>query len=140
MSYRRFAMKHQIKVEDFDFEFTGSLYTVKDVVGQDCPQLSGEELLSKIANKTIFGDYMMGYKFIIEFYEDGTAEGKNHVGSHNFGTWSIDREKHTMSTSWSNGWIDSTTRAYEINGHIQLFDIDTGNWRTTLKVMKGWGE
>ena len=129
-------MKHDVKTTDFDFEYTGSSFNEKDVIEKGFRLLSGAELLSKITDKVILGDYLMGYKYITEFYEDGTAEGINHVGSHNFGSWVIDLENHTMVTKWDNGWFDTVTRAYEVDGNIELFDVDTGNWRTTFKDIK----
>ena len=69
----------------------------------------------------------------LNFYENGKAEGINHVGSHDFGNWVIDMEKHTLSLKWNNAWMDTITYAYEVNGNIEFYDVGTGNWRTTFK-------
>jgi len=129
-------MRHKIQPSDFNFEFTGNLFKEKDVIENNYYQLSGTGLLEKISDKIIFGDYLMGYKYITELYKDGTSEGINNVGSHNSGIWFIDMKNNILDTKWDNGWIDTITRAYEVDGNIELFDIDTGNWRTTFKAIK----
>ena len=133
-------MRNKIKTTDFDFEYTGSNSTEKDSIENGHHQLSGNELLSKINNKTIFGDYLMGYKFVTDIYENGTAEGINNVGSRDFGHWVVDMKANTLSIKWDNGWIDTVTRAYDVNGSIEFYDVDTGNWRTTFKKFKKGNE
>lgn len=127
------GIKHKIKIDDFNFNYTGSKYTEKDAIENRFEQLTGEKLRERIINKTFFGDYPMGYKFVTDIYENGKAEGINDVGSYDFGNWMIDMENHTLSLQWNNGWINTLTRAYEISGNIEFFDVDTGNWRTTFK-------
>ncbi len=133
-------MKNKIKKTDFNFEYTGSNFTEKEIMENGYLQLSSKELLSRINNKTIFGDYLMGYKFVTDIYENGTAEGINNVGSHNFGNWEIDMKTNTFLVKWNNGWFDTITRAYDVNGNIEFYDADTGNWRTTFKKYKDWKE
>ena len=133
-------MKNKIKDTDFNFEYTGSNSTEKDIIENGHLQLSGKELLSRINNKTIFGDYPNGYKFITDIYDNGTAEGINNVGSHNFGNWTIDYEENTLKLKWKNGWFDTLTRAYYVNGNIEFYDVDTGKWRTTFKTFEKWKE
>ena len=53
-------MMHKLKTKGFDY--TGSNLTENDAVKKGYSLLSSKELLSKISNKTIFGDYLMGYK------------------------------------------------------------------------------
>ena len=126
-------MKNNLKIGNFDFKYTGSRYTKKKAIENGFKQLTGEALLKRIVNKTFYGDYPMGYKFVTNIYENGEAEGINHVGSHDFGNWVIDMEKHTLSLKWNNGWMDTITYAYEVNGNIEFYDVNTGNWRTTFK-------
>ena len=129
-------MKNRIKKSDFDFEYTGNNYGEKDIIKNGYLPLSADELLSRIKNTTIFGDYIMGYKFITDIYENGTAEGINDAGSYDIGSWVIDYEKHTLQLVWQNGWIDTLTRAYDVNGNIEFYDVNTGNWRTTFKKFR----
>ena len=68
----------------------------------------------------------MGYKFVAEIYNNGTTYGINNVGTVDSGNWSIDFEKNTLQLKWKNAWIDTITRAYDVNGNIEFFDIDTG--------------
>ncbi|MCP4073175.1 MAG: hypothetical protein GY742_15775 [Hyphomicrobiales bacterium] len=96
------------------------------------PQLSGEELKQIIAGKTILGDYAYSFKFVAFINRNGTMEGKNNVGSHHFGEWSINKKTKTFSVLWDSGWDNTTTRAYLVDGKIKFFDSDTGQWRTTF--------
>jgi len=127
-------MRHKIKQSDFNFEYTGSNLTERDVIEKGCHQLSGKELLTRISNKIIFGEYPMGYKFVTEIYENGIAVGVNNVGSTDKGNWTIDNIKNTLQLEWDNAWINTITQAYIVNGNIEFYDIDTGKWRTTFKI------
>jgi hypothetical protein len=128
------------KLKDFDFEFTGNNFTEKEIIEQGYIQLLGKELLSRISNKTVFGDYPMGYKFAADIYENGTANGINHVGSVDNGNWTIDFEKNTLQLEWKNGWVNTITRAYIVNENIEFYDTDSGKWRTTFKIIKNCKE
>jgi len=128
-------MMHKLKTKEFNY--TGSNLTENDVVKKGYSLLSGKELLSKISNKNIFGDYLMGCKFVTEIYNNWTAYGINNVGTVDSRNWSIDFEKNTLQLKWKNAWIDTITRAYDVNGNIEFYDIDTGNWRTTFKIFDG---
>jgi hypothetical protein len=127
-------MINKLKTKNFDY--TGSNFTEKELIKNGYIQLSGKELLSRIINRTIFGDYPMGYKFVAEIYENGTAKGINNVGSIDNGNWRIDFKEHTLQLKWRNAWIDTITRAYDVNGNIEFYDIDTGKWRTTFKIFE----
>ena len=128
------------KLKTENFAYTGRKFTEKEIVENGYSQLSGKELLLRISNMTILGDYPMGYKFVTEIYKNGTAEGVNNVGSKDSGNWRIDFEKNTLQLEWKNAWIDTTTRAYDVNGNIEFYDIDTGKWRTTFKIFERWKE
>ncbi len=94
--------------------------------------LSAEELRSRIVGKTGKGEYLRGFRFVTYFDADGTMEGRNHVGSHNCGEWSIHPTNGTLSVQWDNGWDRTTTRGYDVKGALLFFDSDTGHWRNTL--------
>ena len=133
-------MINRIEATDFSFEYTGSNFTENEIIKQGYVHLSGKELLSRISNKTVLGDYPMGYKFATDIYENGTANGINHVGSVDRGNWIIDFEKNTLQLEWKNGWMNTITRAYLVNKNIEFYDTDTGKWRTTFKVFENWKE
>lgn len=78
----------------------------------------------------------MGYKFVADIYENGMVNGINNVGTTDSGNWRINFETHTLQLGWKNGWIDTLTRAYDVNGYIEFYDVDTGNWRTTFKIIE----
>ena len=126
------------KLRTKNFSYTGSSFTEKEIITQGHLQLSGKELLSRISNKTVFGDYPMGYKFVADIYENGMVNGINNVGTVDNGNWSINLEKHTLQLEWENAWMDTVTRAYSVNGNIECYDVDTGNWRTTFKIIEGF--
>ncbi len=136
----RTRMRNKIKETDFDFDYTGSNFSEKEIIEKGYPQLTGKELLLIITNKTIFGDYIMGYKFVTDIYKNRTTEGLNNVGTIDFGHWVIDMKLNTMSIKWDNGWFNTVTRAYAVNGTIEFYDFDTGNWRTTFKTFEEWSD
>jgi len=129
-------MKSKNLQAKFDFEYTGSSFTEKKIIAQGYPKLTGKELLSKISNKKVYGDYPMGYKFFADINKNGQTKGINNVGTRDSGEWKIDFENHTLQLIWKNAWINTITRAYEINENIEFFDIETGNWRTTFKIIE----
>ena len=95
-------------------------------------QLSGKELDAIIVGTTVRGLYRGGFRYNVFVDRDGSLEGKNHVGSHNFGTWLLDMKAHTFTVTWRNGWDHTTTRAYNFGDEVRFFDADTGLWRTTF--------
>ncbi len=96
-------------------------------------QLAGEEIKKRITGrKTISGDYLYGRKYIVAFAQDGTMEGKNDIGSHHFGEWSVNMEDDTFTVKWD-GWDNWSSRVYDVDGEIKFYDSTTLNWRTTLK-------
>ena len=133
-------MKKEVKGSDFDYKYTGSEFTEEEAIAKGYKQIVGEILQTKISNTTVYGDYPNGYKFVADIFDNGTAEGINNVGSHNFGKWEIDFEKNTLQLEWKNSWLDTITRAYDVNGNIEFYDIDTGKWRTTFKAFENWKE
>jgi len=124
------------KLRATNFTYTGSTFTEKEVISDGHLQLSGKELLARISNKTVFGDYPMGYIFVAEIYESGITNGVNNVGTADSGNWRINFEKNTLQLEWDNAWINTQTRAYDVNGNIEFYDVDTGNWRTTFKIVE----
>ena len=87
-------------------------------------QLSGEALVQKIGGKTVWGDYRYGYKYVTVLNRDGTTEGKNNVGAHHFGKWSVDMKANTFTVKWDWGWDNTTSRAYMVNGEILSNVVD----------------
>ena len=127
-------MINKLKTKNFDY--TGSDFTEKEIIENGHIQLSGNDLLLRIRNSTIFGDYPMGFKFVTDIDENGTVKGINNVGSFDSGKWRIDFETHTLQLEWKNAWINTITRAYDVNENIEFYDIDTGKWRTTFKIFE----
>ena len=103
-----------------------------DILEKGNIHLSGDSLKQMIVGKKMRGDYLYGYKYEGKINSDGTMEGVNNVGSHHVGKWSIDLANHTLTFVWNTGWENWTAKAYKINDEIHLFDIETGNWRTSF--------
>jgi len=103
-----------------------------EVIEKGFIPLTGEDLKSKISGKQVRGQYLYGYKYIGVFHADGTTEGENNVGSHHFGEYVVDLKNHTLCLLWDNGWDNTITKAYNINGEVHFFDVATGNWRMSF--------
>ena len=131
-------MKKELDSTDFNFKYTGSNFTEQEIIAKGYKLLEGEALEGIIRNTTIFGDYIMGYKFATDIYDNGTTEGVNDVGSQDFGNWSIDYKKNTLQLIWEKGWFDTITRAYDVDGNVEFYDVDTGKWRTTFRTFEKW--
>jgi len=127
-------MLNKLKAKEFDY--TGNDFTENEIINKGFTPLTGKELFLKISNMTIFGDYPFGYKFVTEIYDNGKVRGINNIGTKDSGNWSIDFKKHTLQLKWKNSWIDTITRAYDVNGKIEFYDIDTGKWRTSFKIFE----
>ncbi len=106
--------------------------TESSMISGGYPHLSGDELMQKISGNTILGDFGYLFKFIMTVGSEGALEGKNNAGAHHFGRWSIDASENTMTVEWESGWINNTSRAYEVDGKVKLFNIETGEWMTTF--------
>jgi len=133
-------MKYKKLQSNFNFEYAGSNSTEAEIIEKGYLQLTGKELLLRISNKTVYGDYPPYYKFKADVYQNGTTEGINNVGTQDFGKWIIDFEKNTLQLVWQNGWLDTITHAYEVKGNIEFYDVDSGNWRTTFKKIMSLNE
>ncbi len=128
-------MEEDIRERSFDFQYTGSVNTENEVISNGFIQLSKENLLSRISEKIIFGDYPMGFRFVTKIKGNGTVEGVNDVGSYDKGTWEVS-EEGVFILQWENGWQNTMTRGYEIEDRIEFFDVETGNWRTTFRFFE----
>jgi len=125
-------MKSDLENSRFSFEYARSNYTEKTALENGFKLLKATDLYEKIINKTVHGNYPMGFRFISKIFENGKTVGINDVGSKDIGTWRFDFDNNTFHLQWKNGWQNTITRAYEVNGNIEFYDIDTGNWRTTF--------
>ena len=96
------------------------------------PQLTASELVENLVDKTLLGDFAALFKYIVAIDKNGNMEGKNNAGAHHFGKWSIDESNSTFTIWWDSGWVNTTNRAYNVDGKIKLFEIETGQWQTTF--------
>lgn len=106
--------------------------TEADMQALGLTPLTAEALTAKIVGKTVYGDFGFMFKYVMAVDEAGTLEGKNNAGAHTFGQWTIDPATGEMSVEWQAGWVASTTRVYEVNGSLKLYEVATGLWATSL--------
>ncbi len=95
-------------------------------------RMSGEELELRISGMTVWGSYAGGFRHVSVINPDGTMEGRNNVGAHHFGRWTIDMEDGSLSVHWDWGWDNTTTYAYEVADEIRFHDVVGLGWRTTF--------
>jgi len=95
-------------------------------------RLSGKELERRIVGRMVRGDYLGGFTFAASIDRNGTIEGRNNVGVHDSGRWSIDLEDGSFTVRWDGGWDNTTTYACDVGEEIRFFDRDTSQWRTTF--------
>lgn len=117
---------------DFNFEYQEFELTEEQILESGLVQIKGNKLQKLISNKRVYGCYPMGYKFVSEIYSNGKTIGINNVGTLDQGKWSINLENNTLSIDWKNSWINTTTKAYQINNNLVFFDLFEGNWRTSF--------
>ncbi len=106
--------------------------TEADMLALGLKPLSADALAAKMVGKTVYGDFGAQFKYVMAVDEAGTLEGKNNAGAHTFGRWSIDATTGEMSVAWQAGWVPSTTRVYELDGSLKLYEVVTGRWATSL--------
>lgn len=105
--------------------------TEADIQAMGLNPLTAEALTAKIVGKTVYGDFGFMFKCVMAVDEGGTLEGKNNAGAHTFGHWKI-ASTGEMSVEWQAGWVPSTTRVYEVEGSLKLYETATGLWATSL--------
>jgi hypothetical protein len=91
-------------------------------------------LLARIADHTVWGDYLFGYRFVSYCSADGHIEGTNNAGSYNTGHWHIDPAANTFSVTWNQTWVPATLRAYQIGDTLHFFDQSTGLWHMSFNT------
>ncbi len=106
--------------------------TEADMLALGLKPLSADALAAKIVGKTVYGDFGYLFKYVMAVDEGGGLEGKNNAGAHTFGRWEIDPATGEMSVEWQAGWVPSTTRVYEVEGSLKLYETATGLWATSL--------
>lgn len=94
--------------------------------------LDVHEITKQIIGYQFLGSYLHGFKYIISINSDGSLEGKNHVGHYDIGLWVLDEINHTLSVEWQYGWDKATTKLYVKDDVINMYDSESGQWRTSL--------
>lgn len=95
-------------------------------------QLLAKDIKTKIVGKAFLGGYLHGFQFIVSVNTDGSLEGKNNVEHYDLGHWVIDDTNNTLTVNWQNGWDSTTTRIYQLNDKINMYDKESGLWRTSF--------
>ena len=87
---------------------------------------------------SVLGEFGFAFKYIMTIGADGRLEGINNVGSHHHGQMTIDDALDIFTVRWETGWVNSSSRAYEVDGKIKLYNIENGQWSTTFtKILPG---
>lgn len=117
-------------------EDIGSTEATLIKAGYKC--ISGRELGQRLLGNTILGDFAFLFKYIMTISKDGALEGINNVGSHHLGQSTINNTANTITVHWNDGWVNTTSRVYEVDGKLKLYNIENGQWSTTFtKLMDG---
>ena len=129
-------MKIHTDLPDLELGVSPNLSTEAEVIANGHRHMSADEIRHKIIGKTFTGDYFAGqmFKFIVRYDYNGTMEGKNNAGAHNFGLWRVNQKDHSISGEWDAGWDTSTLRVYDLGDRFELYDTTTGMWRTNLTL------
>ncbi len=90
------------------------------------------DLLRRILEHTVWGDFLHGYRFVSYCGQDGSIEGTNNAGSYNTGRWEADPLAGTFSVSWNQSWVPATLRSYDIGGKLHFFDVRTRTWHMSI--------
>lgn len=106
--------------------------TENDAIKNNYRQLTGTEIKQRLVGRQFLGSYLHGFYYIISINDNGSLEGKNNYQHYDVGSWEIDMQKHTMSVNWKHGWDNTSSRLYEVDKEIRMYDVDTGLWRTSL--------
>lgn len=112
---------------------TGAGSNEQMVIDAGYKQASAAVIRQRAVGNTVIGNYLYGFVFISYMDKDGMMEGRNNVGAHHKGRWSLDAQDNTLSVQWHSGWDTSVTRAYDIDGALHFFDLNTGIWRMSFE-------
>lgn len=118
-------------MKDF-IEIDNTIKLVSDAIEKGFSQLTADDIKDKIVGKQFLGGYLQGFQYIISINKDGSLEGKNNYHHYDIGHWQINISKNTLSVTWQYGWDNTTTHLYERNAQINMYDENTGVWRTSL--------
>lgn len=129
-------MNGNLTAEKINISFNELTYDETTAIRKGAKQLIGSELEDLITNKEVQGAYPGGFVFIARIYKNCRTEGVNQFGHYDKGNWKIDFEHNYLYLEWENGWINSITKAYQLDNSILFFDIITGKWRTTFRTIK----
>jgi len=106
--------------------------TEQNLIDDGYKKLTNEQLHELLVDKTVWGDfeYKGWRKFISYINPDGTIEGLNDWDSNVEGHWIIQNDSLTFD--WDGYWIDWTGNAYEVDGEIKFYDVETNLWMSSF--------
>ena len=99
---------------------------------QGFERLTGAALTSRFVGYCFLGLYRAPFSFVTCFDPAGTLWGENNYGTVDQGQWVIDQKSDVMAVSWQTHWDAHSTWAYSKGKEIHQYDVDTGNWRSTM--------
>ncbi len=106
--------------------------SVVEMEKQGLKPLSAEALKAQLLGKCFFGVFRAPFTYTMKISQDGALWGRNNFGTQDNGHGSIDETSGAFSVSWQNHWEANTSFGYLKDKSIHLFDVKTGEWKTTL--------
>lgn len=114
---------------------TDNALTREEIVNQNHPRLTSEELRTLFSDTTTTARYFYANKWYIakcNSFSNGFISGQNHVGTYDEGTWKVNNENHSVSLEWEGYWENWTAHVYKVNDEYIFFNTDNGTWRMTI--------
>lgn len=105
--------------------------SVRDMQKLGHQPLSAQALKERVWGKSFVGVFRAPFTYTMKIAHDGALWGRNNYGTKDTGNGAID-EAGAFTVSWHNYWEAHTTFGYLVDEAIHLFDVQTGEWRTTL--------
>lgn len=92
-----------------------------------------KDLLAKILDQTVWGDYLFNFRYVSYCGSDGSIVGTNNAGSYNEGRWEADYDANLFNVAFNQRWVPASLRAYEIDGTLHFFNQNTGMWHMNME-------
>lgn len=106
--------------------------SVEEMQKQGLEPLSAKTLKARVWGKCFFGVFRFPFLYTMKIAQDGALWGRNNYGTEDSGLGAIDETTGAFTVSWQNHWEANTSFGYLVDNAIHLFDVQTGEWKTTL--------
>lgn len=117
---------------DLAADFNDTIESEDDIRDKGYMPLEANAIKQLIVGRTFLGSFPPVFKYIISINRNGSLEGKNNYQHYDTGKWKIDKESNTLCVSWDFGWQSSTSRVYQVDDVVKMFDATTGKLNTSF--------